>query len=77
MELNDKDLIMVQNEFGDYEGHCPHCDKIFIPIGWIGSIANPVRKCMFCGGWVRLFQIIEPFVFYKIFCYNIYIKLRE
>ena len=56
MELNDKDLIMVQNEFGDYEGRCPHCDKIFyLPIGWTRLIANPVRQCKFCGGWVRLF----------------------
>ena len=71
MELNDKDLIMVQNEFGDYEGRCPHCDKIFyLPIGWTRLIANPVRQCKFCGGW-------EPFDFYKKFCYNIYIRLRE
>lgn len=56
MKLNDKDLIMVQNEFGDYEGHCPHCNKIFyLPAGSTRSIANPVRQCMFCGGWVRLF----------------------
>lgn len=56
MELNDKDLVMVQNEFGGYEGHCPHCDNIFyFPIGWAWSIANPVRQCIFCGGWVRLF----------------------
>ena len=35
---------------------CPHCNKIFyLPVGWTCSIANPMRQCMFCGGWVRLF----------------------
>ena len=64
MELNDiKEIVMIQDEYtGDYDGHCPHCGEIFyLPIGYTVTKDNPVHKCMFCGGWVRLFQIIEPF----------------
>lgn len=56
MKLNDKDLLMIQNEFGDYEGRCPHCNEIFyLPIGWTSSMEKSIRQCKLCGGWVRLF----------------------
>lgn len=54
--LNDKDLVMKQNEFGDYEGHCPWCDEIFYLPFWSSRVtaANPVHQCINCDGWVRL-----------------------
>ena len=43
-----KDLIMVQDEaYGDYEGHCPWCNEIFY-VPFEKTKAHPFYRCQFC-----------------------------
>lgn len=49
-----KDLIMVQDEdYGDYEGHCPWCNEIFY-VPFEKTKAHPFYRCQFCHELVRV-----------------------
>ena len=60
--MDSKLLVMKQDEFGDYIGHCPWCDDIFHLASWSPKVKymnSLIYQCRECGKWVQLFNEAE------------------